>query len=267
MIRAWQTQLLLATGLLGLAHLTATPSSDDARAALRDVVRPFLLPSLWARLDAASRAGDPGEMLAAGRAVSGLMPGWTDGTVHFAWICAFELAREHPGRDALADLLLAVDWLREAAEERAAAGDAEAAAELWMAAATFVDHAAADQDLAARIRTDLEVDPSVMSRDLVACAAATAPGDATESRLAFATVRLIAGAVRMDDLDRASATIDVAKTALRPFAQREDAGAALAALDRLRPMRDYREDPAALDELAKDPMLSELAEALRAMRR
>ncbi len=268
MIRAWHTELLLAAALLGLASIATPPVATGAtsRAVLRDAIRPFALPALWRRADVASRNANPEELLAAGRLIADLLPEWTDGAIHYAWTCAFEVPRDRPDRDPLAALMLAVDWLREDARRRLDRDAPEDASELLLAAATIVDHAATiDPTLAARIRREFDTDPSTISRDLVARAASIAPDETTQRRLASATFRMIAGAVRMHDLPRAQATVEIARRMLEPFAGRADADLALAALDRLKPLATYLHDPAALQELTDDPMLADVADALRTL--
>jgi hypothetical protein len=271
MIRAWHTELGAAAVLSIAVPVVATGTDGEhVSRSLRvaAVMRPFLLPSLWAHLDEASQAEDPAERLAAGRVVTELLPEWTDGTIHFAWTCAFDVPRDRPERDAVGDLLLAIDWLREAADERLAARVPEDAAELLLAAATIVQHrVATDREVARRLRAELDRDPATIAHELVAAAVDAASNEATRSRLAFATIRLIAGSIRMGDLSRAEEQCRVARRELQEFAGRADADLAIAGLDRLGPLSAYLDEPLALERLRADPLLSEVAEALSALRR
>ena len=262
MRRATGLGLALASFVAARALLHEGPKTSPVEIAER-AVRPFVLPTLWRRLSDAGRRGEPGEAIAAGRLISSLLPRWTDGLVHVAWICALDLSAEEGTTAAALDRLqLAIGWLLEAAQSREIRGDHQAAADLWLAAATMLD-ARTDQSpaLAAAYRTRVGDDPTVASDELIARAVAAVPDPALRMRHAFATARLISGAIRMGDLTRAQRTIPIALAALDRI---DDDGARelASALRRLHPLVWYADHPSDLAELRSDPWLEDIGRSL-----
>jgi hypothetical protein len=256
------TTVALAVALWGAAGQVA---GDAPRRAADEVVaslaRPFALPSLWRRFAAATRSGDPAEAIASGRLVARLLPAWTDGLLHVAWICALDLAREGPTAESGADhLLTALGWLEEAADR--AADRPERAAEILDGAAILIEaRTARDPRLGAAFRRTLGRDPASAAHDLLERARRLDPGPLRDQRRAFATLRLGVSAIRMGDLARAEAILGAAGAELAALAD-PHAAATAAALRALRPLSIYLTDRDARRALAADPLVGALGRAL-----
>lgn len=261
------TAIALASALYAVAVAAVHDAPRIAPSALaQSVARPFVLPSLWRRLVDASRRSDPGEAIAAGRLIAQLLPDWTDGLVHVAWICALDLSREAPNPGAALDRLeTGVGWLAASAEERAGR-EPRVAAELLLAAATLVEaRADADPELAAAFRTRLDRDPSDVAHEYIGRALRLAPDPAIRDRHAFSTLRLAVGALRMGDVARAQETLDIAARLLAALPDPQ-AKAAADAIRRLRPLPSYLADPDTIGPLLDDPWLRDLGLALEELR-
>lgn len=261
------TALALASALFAAAGGVVHDAPRVPPAALAaSAVRPFVLPGLWRRMREASLRAEPAEAVAAGRLIAELLPEWTDGRIHVAWIMALDLAREADGAAAAVDhLLRAVAWLTAAADERAAR-DPRAAAELLLGAATIVAaRRIGDPALAAEFRQRTGHDLTEVAHRHRERALALAPDPAIEDAHAFGSIALAAGAVRMRDLPRAEAMLQAAARLLdeRPGPQ---ARAAARAIRELPPLEQLLTDRSALAAIATRPWLTELGEALRELR-
>ncbi len=242
----------------------ATPSWQQM---LRAAARPLALPSIWTRLDEASRSGDAHRALAASRALAELWPEWTDASVHVAWVLAYDLLPQAPDPDAALDLLLrAVDELERRGEQRRADGDDDHAAQLWFAAAVLLEDRCRQVDgLGTAFRERLGHAPVEAAAELIAAAVRLFPDDEVHrTRLAFVTLRTVTAALRAGDLERAERS---RRTALRQMDSlaplRDDAREAAAALRGLGDLHELVGSPQRLDELATDPWLADVVDALR----
>lgn len=261
-------ELAVAALLFGASAALRPPArDDDALGALRSLLAPIALPHLWSELQRAQLDGDPIAIVATGRALTRLLPEWVDGHAHFAWQLA--IAVPAPGDDAgrrVDRLVEAWRWLEDHAE-RLAGRTPSRAAELLMTAATLIEHrCASDPGIDASFRARFARDATEVAFDLVTRAGALAPNASARSARAHLSFRMIAGALRMADLERAEL---MRERAVRDLADEPDAGEQRAALQRLRSFAGYLtpDGDAAIAAIANDPFLTEIADALRALRR
>lgn len=269
---------LVACGLYTVSAVTGRVPDPEATSGdrnttpawqemLRAAARPLALPSIWARLDEASRSGDAHRALAASRALAGLWPEWTDASVHVAWVLAYDLLPQASDPDAALDLLLrAVDELERRGEQRRADGDDDHAAQLWFAAAVLLEDRCRQVDgLGSAFRDRLGRAPVEAAAELVAAAARLFPDDEVHrTRLAFVTLRTITSALQAGDLERAERSRRTALRQMESLASlRDDAREAAAALGRLGDLHALVAEPRRLDRLAADPWLADVVEALR----
>jgi len=261
--------LCLFAAVALLAGIVARPVPDrvpPARAIL-GFVRPFLLPTLWHRLETATRQGDPAATIAVGVAVTALLPEWTDGVAHFAW----ELATAHASEarsdsEALDRVLRAVAWLEEEAARREAAAPGRAAELLVSAAAIARARAGEGTRLATAFRERLGRDAAEIAHGLVV-RATRIEDDETWRRLGgHLAVRAVAGALRAGSVERAEA---LRTTAIATLATSDDpySRRVAAALERLGDLGLLTSEAPSADDPSGDPLLRDVFDALAAFRR
>ncbi len=261
MNRALSLGIAFALSALAVWLVRGEPKHTPAEAA-RDLARPFVLPALWARIEAAERSGELPVAAAVARTMLRYLPEWTDGHMHFAARIAFDHGNRVTTVEEKLDALDAgIAWLEEA---RTGMSDPAAAAELAAAQATFVlARCENDEALADAIRVRSNRDPSELALESLDRAIADLPGERAarlrDSR-AFLMTRVIAAAIRTGDMARAIATLDATIELMRSVAAADAAKPWIVALGKIRPhLRDEARD---LEALRDDPYLAEIVEAL-----
>ena len=226
--------------------------------------RPVLLPALWASLRRAYQTGDPAEAVRLGQVLGALVPEWTDGLVHFAWLLAFDVGRRQRGPEQSVDILeTALAWLDARRSEVEVNSPAEAAALLMAMALIVEERSEEDREVAAALRRRFGRDATALADDWVGQAIALAPSDAKRDAQAFLSLRVVAGALRMGDLEGALAALATSRRRLEALSDQDTVRSALGAISKL---NAYLADPSAgtLEALEENDYLGEIAGALRA---
>ncbi|MCC6671953.1 MAG: hypothetical protein IT458_12900 [Planctomycetes bacterium] len=246
--------LLLACGLYGLGALAAPPGAGAAADRVRDLARPWVMPVLWARAEAAQRAGTMAEAVTQGRLLLRLWPDWAEGHVLFASRLAFEasLAERDPG--------LALDRLQAglALLDEALAACRREPAEILVAMASFAEiRARQDPALARAFAARLGVSAEAYADACLARAEAVEPRVTVAERRAYLAARLIGAWLRAGAVGEARATLALADQRLAGVRDQENAAAWRAALRRLDASLAGRSQET-LSDLARDPHLAEI---------
>jgi len=257
---------LLLAALLGYGLAILVPGSErrGVEPLLRDLSRPLVLPSLWASLEESQDSGRYGETAAKGRVLMRYLPGWVDGSLYFAWL----LASPRPGREetpqaSLGRLLAALQWLDQAVADLNPENPSKAA-EILLAQAFFVEvRTVQDPRLETALKAEVGHGSAEVAAGYVDRAIALAPSQAKADRRIMLYPKLIAGALRMGNRQRA---IDLIETALDKFQQVSDRGLAVAWSNSLRRFRAFLDGDLgmSLQDLAEDPYLSDIIQAYRA---
>lgn len=206
-MRAWIR--LTTAGACALLAQVVTPRAQDPSAAvqkpLHAVLRPFALPMSWRWLDRSSRAGNPVEELAACRQVLTVVPEWTEGHLHAAWLQGHELALEERDAERRAGLLAqAMTEVDTEARRLAELDRGIDAAELWLGSAALAIHRSEiDPAMSERFRQRFGRHPQDAARAATEQAFEIAPGEVTRGRLGDAVLSQLRFALDQGDLDRA----------------------------------------------------------------
>ncbi len=253
----------MAVLLYGLGVLGPGPERRAIAPLLRDLTRPMVLPTLWASLEASRQSGRYDESAAKGRLLMLYLPGWVDGITYYAWL----LASPAPGTDAtpeasLARLLAALQWLDQAVAELTTTNPS-GAAEILLTQAFFVEvRTVQNPKLNTALGQALGRDAAEVAADYIDRAIALAPSQAKADRRIMLYPKLIAGALRMGDLQRARMLIETTLGKLEEVADPELAAAWSGSLRSFRSFLDGVPG-SSLEDLALDPYLLELVEAYR----
>ncbi|MHC5064140.1 MAG: hypothetical protein ACYTG5_09215 [Planctomycetota bacterium] len=253
--------LLLAAGLYLLAVLGPGPQRQAPEDLMRDLMRPLILPQLWQGLQESQQGGNPVEWAARARLLTEYIPDWVDGIVYFAW----ESSRPPAGRRsepelALAYLLSSLSWLDDAVAELATEKPS-LAGEILLAQAFLVEsRSMQDPQLGELMRERFGRDPSAMAAEYLDRAITLAPSQSKTEQRILVIPRLIAGALRMNDLRAAKQLTDAGLARLAGLEDRELAANWSGSLTRFRAFLDG--DPSrSIEDLAKDPFLTDIVEA------
>lgn len=250
-----------ALGLL-IGAGSVSPPRDPLPVQGRDLVRPVVLPMLWAGLESAQRTGTPEEYAARGRMLMKLIPHWTDGHALIAGQLAFEasLAQTDPAA-ALDRLMAALEYL-----DAARAESHSPAAGEWLVktqARFLYIRASQDPALAAAFRQRTGESPTVQVSKYLRSIPRLADSKFLQSELCFLLIDGLAVDLRLrEPTDRVIRELDKARSLLDSVKDRELADKWRSAL---RILRSYltRTDDTTLEDLAANPLLETIVDALR----
>ncbi len=255
--------VILAALLYGLSSLGPGSQRQAPEDLIRALTRPLVLPELWQSLQESRRRGAPGEWVAKARILTGYFPTWVDGIVYFAWESSLApVGRRADPETSLACLMASLAWLDEAVE-KLATDKPMLAGEILLTQAFLVEsRCMQDSQLAELMRERLGRDPSEVSAEFMDRAISLDPSESkTEQRITIIP-RLIAGALRMQDLSRAEALTQTGIDKLAGLRDRELAAEWMGSLTRFRAFLDGDRSQS-LEDLAKDPLLAEIIAAYR----
>jgi hypothetical protein len=247
-------QLLCILGAVlllgGVALLRGPPSRPVLVDLGRDLVRPVVLPVLWAGVVKSGTEAGVEEHVARGRLLLRFLPEWTDGHIYFAWQLAFEASRGQKDPDGqLQRLLAAIAYLKQVKTSRPA--------EVWEAMAYMVLILCKDEDLARAFREHTGKEPAEAVAYYLERAQRYAPSAARSEQRIIVGVSLIAGQLRTGNQSAAMALLTATLEGLDTFRDRQLAADWRAALLDL---KSYLEGMAgtSLSDLKKHPQLDEI---------